>query len=248
MTSFQKDFIDLQNQISALEYKNNLQQSDNVNVFDPGTTYESEKAKLKDLIDTKVKLYRDLIKSFETNYTSKNNDFLSTFSQYSTANKDLVQGISDKMAKVQSVLDAFSGVDTMVNAINAKVTGLDDLMQKIDTAKTDGLANLDKTIQLLIDKNVKIYKKLTTLSDELTQQKTFVVGEYQMDLDEYMTDNLQSRYNRTQYLALQNDVNTFKSTFYTTNNQLNCSSILGTTDASMSLLTRINAMSAAVSS
>jgi hypothetical protein len=56
--SFKKDFIDLENQILSLEEKQSLQQDDNVNVFDAGTTYESEKAKLKDLIDTKVKLHR----------------------------------------------------------------------------------------------------------------------------------------------------------------------------------------------
>jgi len=108
MTSFQKDFIDLKNQISDLEDKNDLQNNSNVNVFDPGTTYVSEKARLKDLIDAKVTLYQTLIKSFQTNYTSKNTDFLTTYQQYSTANQSLVNGIKDKMAKVQTVLDAFS--------------------------------------------------------------------------------------------------------------------------------------------
>jgi hypothetical protein len=56
--SFKKDFIELENQILALEEKKNLQESDGVNVFDLGTTYESEKAKLKELIDSKVKLHK----------------------------------------------------------------------------------------------------------------------------------------------------------------------------------------------
>ena len=246
--SFQKDFIDLENQISALEEKQSLQQDDNVNVFDAGTTYDSEKARLKDLIDTKVKLYQSLIKSFETNYTNKNTDFLSTYLQYSTANKDLVKGIENKMAKVQSVLDAFSGVTAIVNSINAKITGLDDLIQKMDTTKTNGLNTLDKTIQTLIDSNVKRYKKLQTLADELTNQKAYVIGEYQMDLDEYLTNNLQNRYNRTQYLTLKADVESFRSMYYTSTNQLNCSNILSTTDTSASLLTRIAAMNATVNS
>jgi hypothetical protein len=56
--AFKQDFIDLENQVLALEEKKALQDSDNVNMFDVGTTYESEKAKLKDLIDTKVKLHK----------------------------------------------------------------------------------------------------------------------------------------------------------------------------------------------
>ena len=56
--SFKKDFIDLENQILSLEEKQDMQVDDNVNVFDAGTTYDSEKAKLKDLIDAKVKLHK----------------------------------------------------------------------------------------------------------------------------------------------------------------------------------------------
>ena len=213
-----------------MEEKKDLQDDDNVNVFDAGTTYESEKARLKDLIDAKVKLYKGFITTFESDYTTKNTNFLSTFLQYSAANKDLVKGIQNKMATVQSVLDAFSGVETTVNKINAKVTGLDELIQKMEDTKTKGLANLDKTLQPLVDTNVRIYKKLQNLIDELTKQKTFVVGEYEMDIDEYLNNNLQSRYNRSQFLALKDEVNSFKAKFYTTTNQLNCSSILSATD------------------
>jgi len=91
-----------------LEEKQALQLSDNVNVFDVGTTYESEKTRLKDLIDAKVKLHKEAIANFETSYIAKNIDFLTTFQQYSSGNKDLIKGIQDKMDKVQVVLTAFS--------------------------------------------------------------------------------------------------------------------------------------------
>ena len=152
------------------------------------------------------------------------------------------------MTKVQSVLDAFSGVTTIVNSINAKVIGLDDLIQKMDDSKNKGLSSLDKTIQPLIDSNVKKYKRLQDLLDDLTNQKTFVLGEYQMDLDEYLTNNLQSRYDRSQYITLKNDIDAFKTKFYASTNQLNCSNILSTTDVSTALLSRINTMKSLVSS
>jgi len=125
---------------------------------------------------------------------------------------------------------------------------LDDVINKIDDLKNKGLTNLDKIIQPLIDSKVKMYKKLQSLATELTQQKSYVVGEYQMDIDEYMTNNLQARYNRSQYLALKAEVDNFKSMYYTTTNQLNCSSILSATDMGTSLLAKITTMNAAVSS
>jgi hypothetical protein len=56
--AFKQDFISLESQVLALEEKQALQESDNVNMFDVGTTYESEKAILKDLIDVKVNLHK----------------------------------------------------------------------------------------------------------------------------------------------------------------------------------------------
>ncbi|MEI8008222.1 MAG: hypothetical protein WCI00_01940 [bacterium] len=56
--AFQQDFVDIQNQILSLEDKQSLQTSGGVNVFDSGTTYESEKLKIKNIIDTKVALYQ----------------------------------------------------------------------------------------------------------------------------------------------------------------------------------------------
>jgi hypothetical protein len=57
-----------------------------------------------------------------------------------------------------------------------------------------------------------------------------MIGQYKMDFDEYLSNNLQARYNRSQYLALKDQVNTFRSKFYTQNNQLNCSNILSASD------------------
>lgn len=228
--SFKKDFIELENQILALEEKKALQDSDNVNVFDSGTTYESEKASLKDLIDAKVKLHKGFITSFEKDYLAKNTQFLTAFQQYSAANKDLIKGIQDKMTKVQKVILAFSGVEALVNKINAKVTGLDDVMQKLEDTKIKGLTNLDKTMQSLIDTNIKKYKRLQNISDELTRQKSYVAGQFQMDFDEYLTNTFQNRYNRSQYLALKEEVNTYRSKYYTITDQLNCPSIFAPID------------------
>ena len=246
--AFKKDFVDLENQILDLEEKHALQVSDNVNVFDSGTTYESEKAKIKDLIDEKVRIHKWFINNFATSYVTKNNDFLTTFLQYSTANKTLINGIKDKMTKVQVVIDAFSWIESTITAINAKFTGLNDLLQKMEDSKIAWLANLDQTIQPLIDSNVKKYVKLQTFIDDLTKQKTYVVNQYQSDFDQYLADNFQTWYSRSWYLDLKNQVNVFKAKFYTITNQLNCTSILSINDEGTALLAKINAMRIVVNS
>lgn len=246
--SFKKDFIDLENQILSLEEKQDLQESDNVNVFDAGTTYESEKAKLKNMIDAKVTLHKWFIVNFETNYTDKINNFLTNYLQYKNANQSLLQGIQGKMAKVQNILSAFAEVESGVNRINAKITGLDDLIKKLDITKAKWLSSLDKTIQMVIDKNVRMYKKLANLADTLTAQKTYVLGQYTIDLDGYIANNLQNRYDRTKYLELKKEVENFKSLYFTTNNQLNCSSVISATDVGVALSGKIAAMKLVVGS
>ena len=120
-------------------------------------------------------------------------------------------------------------MESTIASINAKITGLDDLMNKIDESKTKGLSNLTNTMQTLIDSNISKYKALQRLVTELTKQKTYVLGQFQTDLNQYLSDTFQPRYNRTQYLSLKEEVNAFKAKFYVSAYQLNCTNILGTT-------------------
>jgi hypothetical protein len=99
-------------------------------------------------------------------------------------------------------------------------------MKKIEESKTKGLANLQSTLQSLIDTNIKKYKKLQNLADALTQQQSYVISQYQTDLNGYLNTSMQNRYNRSQYLTLKDEVNAFKAKFFTATNQLNCINIL----------------------
>jgi len=246
--AFKQDFIGLENQILALEEKQALQVSDNINVFDVGTTYESEKTKLKALIDEKVRLHKWFINNFATSYATKNNEFLTTFLQYSTANKDLIKGIQDKMTKVQGVVNAFSWLESTIAAIHAKATGLDDLIKKMDESRLWGITNLDNTLQSIADINIKKYKKIQNILTGLTQQKEYILRQYQTDFDEYFNNNFKNRYNRAQYLVLKNEIDTFQSKFYISTNKLNCSNILSASEDAATLLTKINAMKIVVNS
>ncbi|MFA7298793.1 MAG: peptidoglycan-binding protein [Candidatus Absconditabacterales bacterium] len=246
--SFNRDFVELEKRVAGLEEKKRIQEENDITMFDPGTTYETEKAKLKDEIDAKAQLHRTLITSFSTTYTTKTAELISNFQSYLAANQQLLAGIKTKITKVQGVVDTFSEVETIVTKINSKVAGLDELITKMDTTKTNGLVSLDKILQTLVTNNINKYKKLDNLSNELSQQKMFVLGQYEMDLDEYLTNNLQTRYNRASFVALKNDIAKYKTKYHSSINQLNCSNILSTSDESTALLNRINAMKIVVGS
>jgi hypothetical protein len=139
-------------------------------------------------------------------------------------------------------------VETTIAKITAKITGIDELSQKIETTKTNGIAALSTTMQSLITNTLKKYKKLQTTTDELDAQKLYIMGQFQLDLDEYLSSSVKNRYDHAKYLTLKNQIKTFSSKFYTSNNQFNCATILNPLDDTTSLMTQIATMNAEVNS
>jgi len=125
---------------------------------------------------------------------------------------------------------------------------LDDVIQKIETAKTAGLANLDTTFQSLIDATIKKYTTLQNLSGGLSQQKAYIINEYQADFTTYLNNTFQGRYDRSQYLALKDQIDAFEAKYYTINNQLNCTNILAMSDQATALISKITTMQVLVDS
>jgi hypothetical protein len=247
-TSFTKDFLEIKNQLADIEEKNTLQKANNVSLFASWTSYEIEKAKLKDAIDVKVKIHAAIISGFASTYTTKTTEFITNFQQYLTSNATLIQWITSKITKIQNIVNAFALVETTIAKITAKITGIDELSQKIETTKTNGIAALSTTMQSLITNTLKKYKKLQTTTDELDAQKLYIMGQFQLDLDEYLSSSVKNRYDHAKYLTLKNQIKTFSSKFYTSNNQFNCATILNPLDDTTSLMTQIATMNAEVNS
>ncbi len=244
---FNKDFVELEKRVVWLEEKKRLQEENNITMFESGTNYESEKARLKAEIDTKAQTYRTLIANFSTEYTTEITKLVSNFQSYLSANQQLLAGIKNKMANIQKVSSGFEQLDADIMTLTNKITGL-DLLQKIEISKTKWLTALDSSLQSLIATNIKKYKRLQTLTTGLTQQKVYVLGQYEMDINEYVSNSMKNRYDRSQYLTLKNDVDHLLSLYYTSSKQLNCSNMLSTLDTGGNLLLRITAMQLAVHS
>ncbi len=237
--AFNKDFVELEKKVSDLEEKKHLQDENGIIMFDSGTTYQSEKEKLKKEIDNKSQLHRSLMTNFANTYTTQINEFITIFQSYLAANQQLLSGIKAKMIKVQNVQNEFAKISSGIQAINQKIIGLDDLLQKMETAKTQGIIALDKILQSYISTTLKKYKKIQNISDELTTQKLYMMGQYQMDIDQYVAKNLAQRYDNYAYITLQDDVEDFVETYYSDTNQLNCKNILSSSDTSAQLLSKI---------
>jgi len=231
-----------------LEEKKCIQDENGLTMFDPGTTYETEKSKLKEEIDTKAQLHRSLISTFSSTYANKTTELSSIFQQYLAANQQLLQGIKNKMTKVQAILSSFAEVEATVTKINAKITGLDEVIKKMEDNKTKGLEVMNTMAQNMLTTNIKKHQQLQNAIDELTKQKTYMIGLLKMDLDEYLTSKLENRYNRTAYVALKSEVATFKSKYYSETNQLNCANFISATDIGSSLTAKIDAMKVTVNS
>lgn len=118
----------------------------------------------------------------------------------------------------------------------------------METEESKILVGIDTSLQALIQTNIKKYKRLQNLSGELTTQKTFLLGQYQLDIDEYFTKIFQNRYDHGEYIVLKKQVEEFQEKFYTPAYQLNCSNILSTTNETAALLAKIATMQSQVNS
>lgn len=237
--AFNRDFVELEKKVSDLEEKKHIQDENGIVMFDSGTTYQSEKEKLKKEIDSKSQLHRSLMANFANTYTTQITQFITTFQSYLAANQQLLSGIKSKISKVQNIQNEFAKISSGIQAINQKIIGLDDLLQKMETAKIQGIIALDKTLQSYIFTTIQRYKKIQNISDELTTQKLYMMGQYQMDIDQYVAKNLAQRYDNYTYITLKDEVEDFVETYYSDTNQLNCKNIISSSDTSAQLLSKI---------
>ena len=82
----------------------------------------------------------------------------------------------------------------------------------------------------------------------MSQQKAYILNEYQTDFNNYLNNTFKGRYDRSQYLGLKDQIDAFEAKYYTINNQLNCTNILSMSDEATALISKITAMKALVDS
>jgi hypothetical protein len=237
--SFSKDFIELENKITALEEKYRLQQEHTLDLFN-SSYYDEEKKEIKADIDRIVGLHTGFIKTFESGYKTKILKFVSDYAQYLGQNKDLLQTINAKISKVQYLLNQEAKIESGIAAIYANLQ-IQDIMNKIPLIQSSLQQVFLSNIDPYITTQVKKFKVLTTLSGELVSLKNATLQQYFTERDAYITKVLSPRYDYAQYQKTRQQLQAIKQQYYS-GNMLQCTQILSSSQntSQEALLTEIN--------
>lgn len=222
-TSFNKDFIQLENQITSLQEKYRLQQDTNIDVLN-GVTYAEAQDQIKSDIDKIVSIHTGLIQAFEVGYKTKILKFITDYSQYLTQNKALVQTISAKVVKLQYIVNESNKMDAGINQIYKNLQ-IADIMNKVSLLQSSLQKVFLENINPYIDTQVKKFKVATLLSGALADLKMTTLQQYNQEKDAYFAKTFAPWYNYAQYTKTQQAIQGIKGDYYTAN-KLNCNKLL----------------------
>lgn len=237
--SFLKDFLDIEAEIATLEEKNRIQWETSISLFAYGTSYESEKARIAQKIEQTKSLHLGFVRNFESTHTQKLEDFINNVLSYTRENTGVVTFVNDKLRKMQNIEESFSVLESWVNQINTLLIGWGtDFLASAQTIRTGSMNALGAKIQPLIDAAVKKYKRFTTLSAVLMNEKEFAMRNYGLDFDEKMNTIMNDRYNKKEYEDVKAQITKLKADFMS-GWQLSCPKIYA---APVAFENRINAL------
>lgn len=176
----------------------------NISLFEQGTNYESEQAKILSRIESTVALHSGLIKNFEMTYINKIAKFGQDIIDYSLQNSGVVGYVNDKLFRLGDIDTKFGTLSKQIDQINALLIGSGaSFVQSFSGVRSSFVNLLDLNVQALIDANVKKYKVLKDLSGVLASEKSFALRMYGLDFDEKLNTILDQWYNKTDYDFIQ---------------------------------------------
>lgn len=162
---------------------------------------------------------------------TKIKNFVTLFTQYVAANKDLLKAIADKMTTVQSIFSGFTGLQIQISNLY-DVMGVDVALTKLETLKTTALTNLENKIDPFVAVQIRIFKKLTGLSGDSLNQKFVSINQYKLDIDEYFASAFQKLFDYAKYTKLKDQITSLRTSLYV-GTRLNCANVIGTDPATI---------------
>jgi len=222
-TSFNKDFVQLENEIASLQEKYRIQQDMGVDMLN-GVTYDAAQNQIKADIDKIVSIHTGMVQTFELGYKTKILKFISDYAQYLTQNKDLLQTINAKIVKLQYLISQSTAIQSWLNSIYTNLQ-ISDIMDKVPTVQNALQQVFLANVVPYIDTQVKKFKVATTLSWALLGLKDTTLSQYNQDKDTYLAKIVAPWYNYPQYLKTQQEIQQIKDTYYTAG-KLNCTQVL----------------------
>jgi hypothetical protein len=117
-SSFLVSLSQLESDAYSLEQKNTLQKQTQISLFQSGTTYEGEKAKLLISLANLIATTKNSLQSLQQSYSTKMTDFTISVSDYTSKNTALISSVQSKIIKINTLDQKISNLSNDLMNIN----------------------------------------------------------------------------------------------------------------------------------
>lgn len=193
-----------------LEQKQRIYKDTSVVLFASWTTYDSEKQRIFSTLTALSTTQKNLATQFKSTYENKINTFVADYYDYAQKNKDILSSVWNNIQIIKQVDSTYKDLVSRLLQYQSQLAwSWTNFFSKLYLLKQTSLSWLDMSLQNIIDREVKKYRILPTLSTELLHQKNYALGLFDMQVDEKINLLLSKRYDNKEYTQLTKDVEKF---------------------------------------
>jgi len=210
-----------------VEQKQRILKDTSVSLFPDWSSYEIEKERILKDMSKLSEDQKNFFNQFQISYKNKISQFVKDFYAYSEKNKDLLIGISTKIKTINLVEQNYKNLTSDLLKYQSKFGwSWNNFFNNLYNLKKSSMSWLDINFQYIIDKEVRRYKILPNLADQLKEQKTYALWLYELQFDEKINLLLDRWYDNKEFTEITQKVKQF-SVSYKSWSKLQCSSFVG---------------------
>lgn len=212
-----------------IEQKQRIYKDTSVSLFQNWATYETEKNRILSWLNQLVVSQKKLSTQFQSSYEKKISKFVDDYYDYSEKNKDLLSSIWTRIQTVKKIDQQYKKLTSDLLKYQIQLAwSWAKFFSKLYVLKQASISGLDISLQNIINKEIKKYKILPLLWSELSQQKLYALGLFEMWLDEKINILLDQWYDNKEFSQITKEVQTFVST-YLSGTKTQCASLISST-------------------
>ncbi|MDD3262734.1 MAG: peptidoglycan-binding domain-containing protein [Candidatus Absconditabacteria bacterium] len=213
-----------------IEQKQRILKDTNVSLFASGANYESEKTRILNSLSQLATGQANLVNSFKSSYQGKTQKFVDDFNDYSEKNKELLITVGNNIKILNEVDQKYKKLNSDLLEYQIQLAGSGaKFFSRLHILKKASLSGLELVFQNNIDKEVRRNRILTNLSNELSQQKNYALGLYEMQFDEKINMLLDKWYDNKELTQISKEVQQFYSK-YMPAGKMQCSYFISSSD------------------
>jgi len=190
--------------------------------------YTTEKQRLTLKVENFSSTYQALLEQFYTRYNSQINIFKQEIKNYNDQNNELLKWLNNKLIAIEEILGLEQimqeGMFKMNNTLNIQEEGF---YKELENARSYSIDKISAELDEIIDKYASSYPEITNIRSIFNWEKNNIINLFSYDIDTQIRELFGNRYNRDNYLQLEEQIDLLKDMFYE-DGQLICSKILTT--------------------